>query len=197
MHIGGEEIAAHDSRGGHGFAIGYGAEPTPARHTQGGEGPHPPGVMLDYPQFDRRSFKGRGPGHKRGACITEVYNAAGMCMIVFGDGLSHFDQFVEAVRTITGWDLTIDELLKTGERIYNMRLAFNAREGLKVPFEFPARMMGVPPKKVGPRAGITLNKDEMFNEYLEAMGVDLKAGKPGKKRLQELGLDDVAKVVWK
>jgi aldehyde:ferredoxin oxidoreductase len=58
-------------------------------------------------------------------------------------------------------------------------------------------MMGVPPKKVGPRAGITLNRDEMFNEYLEAMGVDLKTGKPGKKKLQELGLDDVAKVLWK
>jgi len=38
MHAGGEEIAAHDSRGGPGFAIGYGAEPTPGRHTQGGEG---------------------------------------------------------------------------------------------------------------------------------------------------------------
>ncbi len=32
---------------------------------------------------------------------------------------------------------------------------------------------------------------------IEAMGVDLKAGKPGKQRLQELGLDDVAKVLWK
>ncbi len=197
MHIGGEEIPAHDSRGGHGFAIGYGAEPTPGRHTQSGEGPHPPGVLLEYPGFDRSSYKNRGPWHKRGACVCEVYNAAGICMIVFGDGYGHVDQFVEAMRTITGWDITMDELLKTGERIYNIRLAFNAREGLKVPFEYPERMMGVPPKKVGPRAGITMNKDEVFNEYLEAMGVDLKTGKPGKKRLEELGLDDVAKVLWK
>jgi aldehyde:ferredoxin oxidoreductase len=197
MHIGGEEVPAHDSRGGHGFAIGYGAEPAPARHTQSGEGPFPPGVMPDFPEFDRRTFKGRGIPHKRGSCVCEVYNAAGVCMIVFGDGYSHFDQLVEALRTITGWDITLDELLKTGERIYNIRLAFSAREGLKVPYELPARMMGLPPKKVGPRAGITLNRDEMFNEYLEAMGVDLKAGKPGKQRLQELGLADVAKVLWK
>jgi aldehyde:ferredoxin oxidoreductase len=197
MHIGGEEVPAHDSRGGHGFAIGYGAEPAPARHTQGGEGPHPPGVMPDFPEFDRRTYKGRGKPHKHGACITEVFNATGTCMIVWGDGLSHFNQFVEALRTVTGWDITEDEILKTGERIYNMRLAFNAREGLKVPFEFPDRMMGVPPKKVGPRAGITLNKDEVFNEYLLAMGVDLKAGKPGKQRLLELGLADVAKALWK
>jgi aldehyde:ferredoxin oxidoreductase len=197
MHIGGQEIPAHDSRGGIGFSIGYGAEPTPGRHTQGGEGPHPPGVMVEYPGFSRPSYKNRGQYHKRGACMSEVFNAAGICMIVFGDGYGHVDQLVEALRTITGWDITMDELLKTGERIYNMRLAFNAREGLKVPFEFPERMMGKPPKKVGPRAGITLNKDEMFSEYLEVMGVDLKAGKPGRQRLEELGMKDVAAVLWK
>jgi aldehyde:ferredoxin oxidoreductase len=197
MHAGGEEIAAHDSRGGPGFAIAYGAEATPGRHTMGGEGPHPPGVMIEPPGFDRGAFKGRGQYHKRGACVKEVYNAAGVCMIVFGDGYGHVDLFVEAMRTITGWDITMDELLKTGERIYNIRLAFNAREGLKIPFELPDRMMGKPPKQVGPRKGITLNKDEVFNEYLEAMGVDLKASKPGKQRLQELGMADVAKVLWK
>ncbi len=197
MHIGGEEVPAHDSRGGHGFAIGYGAEPTPARHTQSGEGPHPPGVMVEYPGFDRRSYKGRGPWHKRGACICQVYNATGICMIVFGDGYGHLDWLIESMQTITGWDITLEELLKTGERIYNIRLAFNAREGLKVPFELPDRMMGVPPKKVGPRAGITMKSEEVFNEYLEAMGVDLKTGKPGKERLIELGMADVARVLWK
>jgi aldehyde:ferredoxin oxidoreductase len=118
-------------------------------------------------------------------------------MIVFGDGYENVDRLIEAFRIVTGWDITLDELLKTGERIYNIRLAFNAREGLKVPWTLPDRMMGVPPKKVGPRAGITLNKDEMFSEYLAAMGVDLKTGKPGKERLQELGLADVAKALWK
>jgi aldehyde:ferredoxin oxidoreductase len=197
MHVGGQEIAAHDSRGGPGFAIGYGAEPTPGRHTQGGEGPHPPGVMIVPPGFDRGSYKRRGEYHKRGACMCEVYNAAGLCMLVFGDGYGHVDLFVEAMRTITGWDVTMDELLKTGERIYNIRLAFNAREGLKVPFELPERMMGRPPKQVGPRKGITMEKDEVFNEYLEAMGVDLKAGKPGKKRLEELGLADAARALYR
>jgi aldehyde:ferredoxin oxidoreductase len=197
MHIAGEEIAAHDSRGGHGFAIGYADEPAPAHHTQSGEGPFPPGVQEEYPGFNRNSFKNRGPWHKRGACVCQVYNAAGVCMIVFGDGYGHFDWLLEGLRTITGWDITLDELLKTGERIYDIRLAFNAREGLKVPYNFPDRMMGKPPKQVGPRKGETLDKDEAFNEYLVAMGVDLKTGKPGKERLIELGMGDVAKALWK
>ena len=57
MHVGGQEIGAHDPRGGWGFATGYGADPTPGRHNQGG-GQHPPG--LDIPEVERDPA--RGPG---------------------------------------------------------------------------------------------------------------------------------------
>jgi aldehyde:ferredoxin oxidoreductase len=193
MHVGGQEFAAHDSRGGHGFAIGYGAEPTPGRHTQGGEGPHPEGVI---PKFDRHSFKGRGEPHKIGSNFNQVVNASGCCLLMVGDGYGHADWLTESINVITGWDMNREEMLKTGERIDTMRQAFNVREGVKLPFEFPDRMMGIPPKKVGPRAGITLNKDEVFNEYLTAMDWSLDSGKPSKKKLLELGLKDVAEALW-
>jgi len=193
MHVGGQEFPAHDSRGGPSFAIGYATEPTPGRHTQAGEGPLPEGAL---PEFDPNALKGRGKPHKMGANITQVYNAAGICMIVLGDGYGNFDQFMEALQTITGWDITKDELLKTGERIDAMRQAFNVREGLKTPWKFPDRMMGIPPKKEGPRAGITINAEETFNEYLQEMDWDVKTGKPSKKRLEELGLDDVAQALY-
>jgi len=193
MHIGGQEVPAHDSRGGAGFAIGYAGEPTPARHTQSGEGPLPEGSM---PQFDMGSFKGRGAPHKIGAGITVAYNAAGICMIVIGDGYMHFDQLLEGLRTITGWDITKEEMIETGERIEAMRQAFNIREGLKTPWKFPDRMMGIPPKTVGPRAGITLKAEELTDEYYQALDWDTRTGKPSKKRLIELGLEDVSKVLW-
>ena len=54
---------------------------------------------------------------------------------------------MEALAAITGWeDLTTEELLTTGERITNVRQAFNMREGLEAPFKYPDRMRGVPPK---------------------------------------------------
>jgi aldehyde:ferredoxin oxidoreductase len=193
MHVGGQEFPAHDSRGGPQFAIGYGAEPTPGRHTQGGEGPLPAGAM---PEYDPMSLKGRGKPHKHGAMITEVYNAAGICMIVIGDGYGHINDLIEAFQTITGWDIDMDEIQKTGQRIVTMRQAYNAREGIKTPWKFPDRMMGIPPKTEGPRAGITINADEHFNEYYQELGWDIKTGKPGKETLLELGLDDVAKVLW-
>ncbi len=193
MHIEGQEVPAHDSRGGPHFAIGYGTEPTPARHTQGGEGPLPPGAL---PEFDHNSLKGRGVPHNIGSNLTNAYNASGVCMIVIGDGYGHWDDFMEALKVITGWDITREELIKTGERIKTMRQAFNVREGLASPWEFPDRMMGIPPKTEGPRAGVTVDKAEHFNEYLEAMDWDINSGKPSKKKLLELGLDDVAKVLW-
>jgi aldehyde:ferredoxin oxidoreductase len=195
MHVGGQEVPAHDSRGGPGFAIGYAGEPTPARHTQSGEGPYPPGTMPE-PDFDRRLYKGRGKWHKLGTNICQAYNAAGICMIVLGDGYGHFDQFMEALQVITGWDITREEMVKTGERIDAMRQAFNIREGIKTPWKLPERMMGVPPKKVGPRAGITLTKDELTEEFYKESDWDAQTGKPSKKRLEELGLSDVAKVLW-
>jgi len=193
MHVQGQEIPAHDSRGGANFAIAYGAEPTPGRHTQGAEGPFPDDVM---PDFDRNSYKGRGEPHKYGSDFTQVYNAAGICMIVFGDGYGSGDYLIEALRVITGWDLTKEELFKTGERIDNIRQAFNIREGLAPPWKYPDRMLGVPPKTAGPRAGISMTEDDLYNEYYAARDWDRKTGKPSKKKLLELGLDDVAKELW-
>jgi aldehyde:ferredoxin oxidoreductase len=192
MHAGGQEFGAHDSRGGPDMAIGYGAEPTPGRHTQSGD-MAPTGLM---PEFDRNSFKGRGVQHKRGSMMSHAMSSCGCCMFVFGMGLSHIDQFTESLRVVTGWDITIEELLKTGERIDNVRQAFNIREGLAYPWKLPDRMMGRPPKKTGPRAGITLKESDLFDEYLAAMDWDRKTGKPSKKKLLELGLDDVAKALW-
>jgi aldehyde:ferredoxin oxidoreductase len=58
-------------------------------------------------------------------------------------------------------------------------------------------MLGKPPKKEGPRAGITLSEDDLYNEYYAARGWDRKTGKPSKAKLLELGLDDVAKALYK
>ncbi len=193
MHVGGQEYPAHDTRDGLNFAIGYSGNPTPGRHTQSGEGPLPEGSM---PQFDFGSLDGRGEPHKQGMGITSAYNAAGICMIVIGDAYVHVKDLVEAFQTITGWDITLEELVKTGARIETMKQAFNIREGIKMPWKHSDRMLGIPPKKVGPRAGATLDGPEITKGYYEAIGWDPKTGKPSKQALLDLGLDDVAKVLW-
>jgi aldehyde:ferredoxin oxidoreductase len=117
-------------------------------------------------------------------------------MIVIGDAYVHINDLVEAFQKVTGWDITLEELIKTGARIETMKQAFNVREGIKTPWKHHDRMLGNPPKKVGPRAGATLDEDELSKEYYEAIGWDTKTGKPSKKALIDLGLNDVAKVLW-
>lgn len=193
MHIGGQEISGHDPRGGWGFAIGYGTDPTPGRHNQGG-GQHPPGVVEE--EIDRDRLVGRGPYHKASTNYMHAASAMGICQFVIG-AYPHADQLIEALKAITGWeDITTEEVLRTGERITNVRQAFNIREGLVPPFKYPDRMRGVPPKTVGPRAGITFTHEEVFNEYLELMDWDTQTSKPSKAKLLELGLDDIAEVLW-
>jgi len=193
MHVGGQEFGAHDPRGGWSFATGYGADPTPGRHTQGG-GMVPPGV--DIPQIERSARTGRGPHHRISTNFGHATSSLGMCNFVLG-GFPHIDTLMDNLKAITGWnDLTPEELVKTGERITNVRQAFNIREGLKTPFKYPERMLGVPPKEVGPRAGLNMTQAEIFNDYLEAMDWDTDTGKPSKEKLLELGLDNVAQVLY-
>jgi aldehyde:ferredoxin oxidoreductase len=98
---------------------------------------------------------------------------------------------------VSGWDFTVEEVIKTGERITNMRHAFNIREGLNpLQYKISGRIMGNPPPKEGPLKGVTVDEETMDREYLTALDWDLKTTKPSKKKLQELGLDDVAKVLW-
>ena len=113
-------------------------------------------------------------------------------MIAYGDGYGKAEYFIEAIQTITGWDIDREEVLKTGQRINTMRQAFNIREGLTTPFKYPERMLGKPPKTVGPRAGVTMEPEDVYTEYYQEMGWDTETGKPTKETLLELGMDFVA-----
>lgn len=194
MHIGGQELPAHDPKVGLQWAISYPLDATPGRHCQGGEGPMCPGVL---PEYDPMSFKGRGVPHKIGKCFSHAFNAAGLCMFVVGDCYSDGQDFVEALNIIGDWNLTMDDVLKIGERIANLRIAFNIREGLNpVEIYIPDRIMGNPPKVKGPNAGFTIKREEAFNEYLQAMDWDLQTAKPSADKLRELGLLNVEKSLY-
>ena len=109
----------------------------------------------------------------------------------------HVDVLIEFLNALTGWDATLEEVLTTGERVANMRQAFNLREGLN-PLEYTVsgRLVGKPPLKAGPLAGVTIDQDAVNREFLEAMDWGLETTKPSKKKLLELGLDDVAEELW-
>jgi len=193
MHIQGQEVPMHDPKLGFQYATTYRLDPTPARHTQGSEGLHPPGLV---PDFDRKSFSGRGEAHRIGSNFNHVINCAGMCQFMYMC-LPSVNAVTEFISAVTGWDVTTDELLRTGERVSNLRQAFNIREGMNpLQFKVPDRLLGRPAQKEGPLAGVTVDEDIMVKEYLAAMDWDSRTAKPSKKKLEELGLDEVVQELW-
>jgi aldehyde:ferredoxin oxidoreductase len=193
VHVQGEAAPAHDPKFGLQWAISYRLDATPARHTQGAEGPLPPGIM---PEYDRAAAKGRGVPHKIGVGYSNAFNAFGMCMFVVG-AYPHASALVDFINAVTGWDLNMDDVLKIGERIANIRQAFNVREGLNaLRFKVPGRLTGNPPREKGPLAGITIDEETLNTEYFAAMDWDLATSKPNKGKLLELDMAGVAKVLW-
>jgi aldehyde:ferredoxin oxidoreductase len=193
IHIQGQEMPAHDPKYAIDLTTTYRLDATPARHTQGSEARHAPGLI---PRYDRRAFSGRAEIHKRGSNFHHITNCSGMCDFMYGT-LPTVDAIAELMSAVTGWDLTTEELLVTGERIANIRLAFNIREGLNpLQFKVPDRVIGIPPQQEGPLAGVTIDEDTLFSEYLAAMDWDARTSKPSEKKLLELGLEDVARELW-
>ncbi|MBM3119542.1 MAG: aldehyde ferredoxin oxidoreductase family protein [Chloroflexi bacterium] len=193
IHIHGQEVPMHDPKRFMNYAISY-VDSTPARHTQGNYSTKPASGM-EFPTFDRQSIAGRGAANKMGKDLMHVVSCSGMCM--FGLGFMDASALTELINLTTGWNYSMDDLLKAGERIANIRQAFNAREGISTAdFKVPGRIAGNPPLEAGPTAGKSVDFNTLLRDYLVARDWDTSTSKPSKKKLLELGLDDVAQALW-
>jgi len=177
VHIGGQELGMHDPKLRSPFrpdapaAARYQMDATPGRHTQG---------------FGPSGFQGH------------FVNATGLCSFsAFVGGADAAKYMAEFMSAVTGWNRSMDELLKAGERIANMRHVINLREGIN-PLEWKVspRIIGTPPQEAGPLAGMTADIEAQNYWNLGALDWDRVTTKPSKKKLLELGLEDVAKELW-
>nr|MDA8216490.1 hypothetical protein [Dehalococcoidales bacterium] len=83
-----------------------------------------------------------------------------------------------------------------GERIANVRHAFNLREGLNpLNFVVPPRMLGNPPLTKGNTRGVTVDAAKNNGDYLRVMQWDPETALPNPARLEELGLSYVARAL--
>ena len=195
MHIQGQEIPQHGIRHAPGYATSYSMDATPSRHTQGGfayvERFKGKITGLDFPDHNKYDYAGKGEWSAKMHNIFHIVQASGVCLL--GYLAIDFNSLPENMNAIVGWDYTLDDLFKIGERIGNLRHAFNIREGLN-PREFtiPDREIGKPPLEKGPLADVTVDVETQQRDYLKAMDWDINTAKPSKQKLIGLGLDDVA-----
>jgi aldehyde:ferredoxin oxidoreductase len=113
---------------------------------------------------------------------------------------------------VTGNEMDEEALNRVGERIFNLQRAVRVREGLRgrqddwIPeayFTVPLKMFVANPECLVPgrdgevtsRKGEVVDRDkfeEMKTEYYRLRGWDTETGLQTKKKLEELGLSDIA-----
>jgi aldehyde:ferredoxin oxidoreductase len=175
VHIGGQELGLHDPKfdfpafAGIPTAARFMMDATPGRHTTA---------------FGPSSY------------AWLVVNSSGLCL--------HIDTMVKGIKyatdflnVITDWERTLDEILECGARIGIMRHVFNLREGDNpLQRKVHGRIIGRPPFKEGPLAGVSADLEAQVYWNLGAVDWDRVTARPSRKRLLELGLNDIAEELW-
>ncbi|OGO47169.1 MAG: hypothetical protein A2W34_04565 [Chloroflexi bacterium RBG_16_64_32] len=193
MDVGGEELPMHDAKLQPEYFTTYKLDPTPSRHTLY-EGAARAGWAVPPTAKTRNEFSGRGEHHKGAAEYMHIVNSIGACMFITFTGPN--ERIPEWINAVTGWDVTHDELRRTGERIANLRMAFHVREGDNpAQRRVPGRLVGSPAQEVGPHKDYTVDGDTMQREYLAACDWDQETCMPSRAKLTELGLEDVARAL--
>ena len=120
-----------------------------------------------------------GPDKVKFAYLTEVFysmlDTLDLCQFVWGPAWTLYGpaETVDFVRAVTGWDVTLEELMEVGMRRLNLMRVFNAREGFdrrqdRLPKKFFKTLKGT-----GPTAGTALTHEEMdaaIGQYYQLAG---------------------------
>jgi aldehyde:ferredoxin oxidoreductase len=135
------------------------------------------------------------------ACRTQqvfsMMDSVNMCHFVWGPSWQLYgpDHMVAMVKAVTGWQVTIKELLEVGERRLNMMRSFNDLHGIDRKYDTLPEKFFNKPLKDGPTDGWQVEKenfDESLKEYYRQCGWDEESGNPTADTLNRLGLEWVA-----
>jgi len=205
LEVKGQEIPMHDPRVKTGLGLQFALSPYGADHWFAQHDPFftsegslgltavaPLGILEPVSAIDL------GPQKVRLVYYTSIlnfmYDCLGVC--VFGAvarSLTPINYYVDLIKASTGWDTSLWELMKVGERVNTMARLFNFRIGLGPDADtLPSRFFT--PFVSGPLEGKNAIELEAFRQAIELYygmaGWDVKTGEPLKPKLYELGLEE-------
>jgi len=200
VQIKGLEGAAHDARSGKALAVTYGSASRGMCHIHPIEGMAfdslnndfglTPYGLPDPETLDRFAEDDKGRIAKTLQDFGILPDILGFCKfyVYCGLGLSNL---AELLSSLTGWNVDEKELLKVGERVFNLQRMFNMREGMTRSDDYlPKRARKLPEfGKYSSVAECEIKEyDRMLDEYYEARGWNSKTGNPEEATLRQLGL---------
>lgn len=202
LHVRGQEVPMHEPRGKKSLALAYSTSPTGADHM---EAPHDPiyegfypgkhplaalGLIEPVPMLDFGPRKVRAFTYLQK--LWTLYNIVGMCCFVgVPIGKLELEQLVRYFNGMTGWDVSLWELLKASDRANALYRLYNHREGLGAAADtLPDRFFQ--PLEAGALKGEKLDRDQFhqtLRTYYRMMGWDVGRGIPTPELCSELEIE--------
>jgi aldehyde:ferredoxin oxidoreductase len=190
LHIKGLELPGHDPRGYNAGAVGYATASRGGCHMAGLT--HTFERVLKAPEIgipeplDRFQIEGKGILAAKSQNLMGMMDSLKLCKFILFGGIT-ITHIVKWYHDVTGNEMTIDDFVKTGERIFNLKRLYNVRLGVsRKDDSLPLRSLTF--KRIG--KGLTPNLPplgQMLGEYYEYRGWS-EDGIPTPEKLKELGL---------
>jgi aldehyde:ferredoxin oxidoreductase len=193
MHVKGLELPGWGVRAAPGMGLAYATADRGGCHMRAWTiSQETSGVAPDGSHIDRYSIEKRAEIVK----AQQDYYAACDCLVTcqFVKDAVGRERYVRMLTAATGMEMTADEFLRVGERVWNLTRLFNAREGLSRKDDtLPKRILTEPlPSGIAKNQGLTQKQlDQMLEEYYMLRGWDIKTGVPSKGKLEELNLTNL------
>ena len=185
MHVKGLELPAYDPRGFHGMSL------TLSTNNRGGC--HLRSYLVSTEALstpfaiNRFEKKGKAGLAKLYQDLTTTIDSMVACL--FTSFALNPDLYAQLVGSVMGFEMSGNDLLKTGERIWTIERLFNLREGKSRKDDIlPDRVLNQPFPS-GLSKGYKIEFDDLLDEYYEVRGWT-NEGIPTKEKLEELGLMD-------
>lgn len=147
-------------------------------------------IASDFRSWDGKPWMAAWTQH-----FTTVADSLGYCKFAtIWPGSTHnlkYEQFCETINAVKGWNVTPEELMETGERIWNLERMFVQREtGILREGDIPPSIY-FQPQPLEPNKGAKLDRaeyDKALDEYYDLRGWT-KEGAPTAETLARLRLD--------
>jgi len=182
MTVKGQGIPAYDPRGLKGMGLGYATSNRGACHLRA----YTPACELNLIPLpaDPLAWKGKGELVKLLQDIHAFSDSLDLCKFsAFAEGT---EEYAQQYAAIVGVPCTGDDVLKTGERIYNLERYYNNLAGFGEGSDsLPERFLKEPSTMPGSK-GHVCELDLMLDEYYKARGWE--NGVVPKSKLKELGI---------
>ncbi len=193
-HVKGMEIPMHDARAFFSMASEYATSNRGACHLYGN--PFEVEMGSGVPEWDLKPsnrFANEGKGALTAKCqdFMAIYNALVICQFA----RPSVQQMADLLNSVSRTNYTIPDLKAVGERINNMKRAYNIRAGLGIKDDTLPEI-ALQPLPAGGTKGKVPDLQFQLKEYYEFRNWDIGSGKPRAEKLKALGLGKVAADLW-